>query len=192
MDPIDLVDYSDHSVKISSKTLDRSQKPQRRQLWKVLFAHWLDLCLVAQAALLSNYMMTEGTLAYFPSPLAAKAVTSGLNWKLGLFTTMLIGYYFACFFLNHGQSLGMMVMKKRVHMRAMDTKRAFQWAKVSALISMTGGLVALVLDVHKMFVQHDHLYHELVSEKDALSMDLLAHIETRAHDEVHSEFRKAA
>lgn len=82
-------------------------------------------------------------------------------------------YFFTCFYLNHGQTYGMYKTKCRITMNEHDLKSSFQWAMMSLSLYFSLGLsFFFVKKMEGKIAAHDHLWHELVAQKEMAAPDV--------------------
>ncbi len=194
MTPIDLIPYAEHSKKLPKNALSPLKKGKPLETGKLLMAHFFDF---SMAFMLSSFMafmfnlsmqgllMTRGLRSVFSEATAFKL-------SMALFPLILFSYFFASYFLNHGQSYGMYILKKRMEMKSNSMRDAFSWATHSFLLCFSGGISLLVKkDVWKGFKSHDYLYANLFIHKDYKAMDLVDHVEKET-ESVKEENRSEA
>ena len=176
MTPIDLIPYAEQSKKLPKKVLSPDNKLNSPETWKILSSHFLDF---GAAFMVSSFMalmfnlsikgllMTRGLRSVFSESTAFKL-------SMALFPLVLFSYFFSSYFLNHGQTYGMFILKRRMEMKSNSLRDAFSWATHSFLLCFTGGLSFLMKkDVWVSFRPHDYLYSELLVHKDYKSVDLV-------------------
>ena len=195
MKSIDLVLFADHSAKIPVAYLTPENKP-RLSSFRVLAAHLID----ASAALVLSVMMA----AFFAQSMQLILVTQDLRTAFdsqqvmalsqSLLPLTMFTYFFFCYFLNHGQSYGMYLMKKRIEMNYLNFQDALKWAASSLLMCVSFGITyALRRSSWEKFKSQDYLYQELMEYKDLAAIDLLARVdEFEAVKKTESYWVKAA
>jgi hypothetical protein len=103
-----------------------------------------------------------------------------------------LGYFFTSYFMNNGQTFGMKVMKVRVSMQAHSLRSAFRWAVMSLSLYFTFGLSLKagqhVLREHGEICAHDHLWQELMRQKEMAAPD----VRTLVPEPVEEVFVEAA
>lgn len=195
MTPIDLIPYAEHSRKISRKILSPIQTVKPQEVWKILSAHFFDFTMVFLA---SSFMSTMFNLSV-KNLLVTRDLNSIFNeastFKLAmaLMPLTLFTYFFTSYFLNHGQTPGMLLVKKRMEMKASNVRDAFSWATHSFLLCATGGIsYSLKKSLWQAFKDHDYLYSELLVHKDHVVMDLIVKIESFQEEDIQEDWSKAA
>lgn len=196
MTPIDLVPFAEHSQKLPSKWL--APVPQRESsTWKILFAHSIDFMMTV--------MIVSMITAIIHQAITYMLVTRGLklafnetafySFSTGLVPFVIFNYFFFSYFMNHGQTWGMYLVKKRIHLKSQSFMAALKWASHSTLVCLTCGIwFAVKKNVWESFKEHDYLYSHLMAHKDCTDFDLLNHLEGQGEESVKevSEWKKAA
>lgn len=186
MAPYNLSDYAVKETRIAGKDLYPAAKVSLMKPF--LKAHFLDfmyiylindLAMRALSASLKSHLTTLALKkAWKMSSLSAFSLTS--------FVVMAVTYFFCSFYLNHGQTPGMMLAKCRVRLKEHSFAGSLNWTFKSLLIGMTCGWIAprFKEDV----LAHDHLWHELVAQKEMAAPD----VRTLVADEVKRDYAEAA
>lgn len=180
MNPIKLVDYAEHSLKVPSEFLAPQAKKEDVKLWKVFFGHYLDF----SAAVVATTMMST----FFNLSLKSFLVTKGLqkiwsdevvsSFTIGALPSMVFCYFFFSYFFNHGQTWGMHLLKKRVSMNDKSFKEAAMWACSSMVLCFTGGLSYFIMKGKwQNFKANDYLYDHLMVERTLSPVHLVSAIE---------------
>lgn len=195
MTPIDLIPYVESSRKVPKKLLAPvgKEKVKPIETWQLLVAHFCDFsavfmfsCLMATA-----FDLTVDMLMVTNQLRSAYAKVEVFNLSMAFLPITLFSYFFMCNLLNHGQTWGMHLMKKRISMKAYDIKDSFSWATHSFLLCLTGGISFLHNKVRwKEFKAHDHLYSELFHFKESKVINLVEKLEEV--QEVQEDYRRAA
>ncbi len=170
MAPFNLSDFAVKEIKIPQSEL--TPPKQENYLGKILAAHFFDFW--------SVFWISITTKFFFKAAISALMITPGLQdaWDLVDFTPMTflsmlpIGftYFFGSYFMNHGQTYGMKLMKTRVVMREHSFTEAFQWALRSLAVIGTFGLIAR--SFKDSCAAQDHLWRALVTSKDQTAPDV--------------------
>jgi hypothetical protein len=173
MNPVDLVHFAEHSEKLPAAYL--SPRQAAPQTWKLLLGLGTDFLL---AVSLVSLMATM-----FNHSVSALIVTEGLR-NIFHFSTirtfsgtlvpfLVFNYFFFSYFLNHGQSWGLLLVRKRLRMPSKSFLGALKWASHSTLLCLTGGLTFLL---HRPswegLSDDDYLYRDLLTAADRGSLDL--------------------
>lgn len=180
MNSIDLVEFAKNSRKLPSKWLAPVESKAQFKLWKVLMGHFLDF-----GAVVSVTVMTS---TFFELSLKSLLVTKSMRqvWPESVAMTftgfmlpfMVLSYFFFSYFMNHGQTWGMHMMKHRIAMKSLSFKEAALWACSSMVLCFTGGLSYLIQkDKWKAFSSHDYLYNDLMTERTLSPVTLLKEID---------------
>lgn len=192
MTPVDLLDFTHSKKNIPSNYLSHhSVQATQIQSIKILKAYLLDFMVITNATI----MMT----AIFQLSLNTFMTTSSLNkafnnlpffsFTLNLLPLIFMSYFFFSYFFNHGQTWGMNVVKYRIEMKELNFKSSLVWAMFSSVFMITGGL-SFLFTYSKMknmnwgeFKVHDHLYTELMQERNFSPINLLDQsIETKEEE----------
>jgi len=174
MNPVDLIDYAEHSEKIHSNFLKAGQvKLKVIQRKRVLLAHCLDSVLIFMLSSwagtllnlsLSNLLVTRSLRQAF-----SKIETMPLSLSLIVLTAF--SYYFFSYFFNQGQTISMRLLGIRVRMEEMAYRASMVSGLYSLSVSLSLGL-SLLIESERLqgtglgtFETHDYLYQELLLEK---------------------------
>jgi uncharacterized RDD family membrane protein YckC len=191
-----LLHYSSHSKKISPLQLEMNKTPPEYKSWKTLVALFIDFYIVAMA----TSFMSFAFQATFSSLMASPKMTYSLKMvnmdslSFSLLPLMFVSYYFFSFFMNEGQSYGMKKMKIRFENCGYDVKASLLWAARASSVIMTLGLSMMVLkDLFKSeCVTHDHLYHELMVQREWAAPSLVERTTPEDFNIIEEEFIRAA
>lgn len=176
---IDLVVFAEHSQKLPSQFLE-PEIPKNESSWKILAAHFIDLIVV--------FMFTNIILAIFAKSVEMILVTERLQSAFKfekilhlsepILPMTLFSYFFFSYFMNHGQTYGMFLLKKRVELRSKSFRECLSWALHSSLVCFSCGLTYLLKrSKWNSFKGHDYLYQGLMNTKESPSIDLVAKVE---------------
>lgn len=190
MQPIDLIKFADHSVKIPEGMLHNV--PVRREIktWKIVLAYWLDLSIIFAVNGMVNILVSNFRADLFTSETLQKAGDGGFASTLSTFTLLLWGYFFFSYFLNHGQTAGLLAIKQRIQMKEKSFRAALRWSLISSMTCFTGGFAAYFSNLNRDIVDQDYLYHELLTEKEIPSINLLE--KTVSNEKVPEKYVQAA
>lgn len=193
MAPIDLKEFALKEQKLPKKFLASNGPRKPTSTWKILAPHFLDFMaasfLTSFMAVMFNQsikmlMMTKGLQHAFNEQATISLASS-------LLPMIIFSYFFFSYYLNHGQTWGMHVFKKRMKMKSMSIKDSFYWASHSLFLCLTGGLFYLAKREQWQNLQgHDYLYHDLLLHKENYQIDLLKRIDEQ--ETVEEEFAIAA
>jgi len=182
MTPIDLVQFTHSTKKIPATLLvNAPAKKAEIKSWTILATYFLDFMAISTLSTmvlgfmklsLTTFMITNSLLENFENiPFASLSMDT-----LPLF---FVSYFFFSYFFNQGQTWGMSVMKTRIDMQEMSFRTSLGWALFSSAVIMTGGISYLF--TYKWFQNnhwgefknHDHLYSELMQERDLAPVNLV-------------------
>lgn len=191
MNPINLVDFAEHSQKVPAQMLAPNAHKNEFKIWKVLVGHYLDFAV----AFTTTMMM----VAFFNLSLKTFLVTKGLqkawsdevvlSFTASALPAMVFSYFFFSYFLNHGQTYGMHLLKKRISMQDKSFKEAALWACSSMVLCFTGGLSYFIQkDKWQSFSSHDYLYNHLMVDRPVSPVNLVSAIEEYNKEEVEEEY----
>ncbi len=194
MNPINLVTFAEHSQKLPATLL--APPKARPQTWKILLGHSMDFMM---AVTLVSVMV-----AMFNVSVSTLMVTQGLH-GIFKFSTLesfsgavipfvVFNYFFVSYFLNHGQSWGLLLMRKRLPMPSKSFRSAVRWATHSSLLCFSGGFTFLLFqDVWNEIQDNDYLYQDLLRVEEKEQVDLQKLLNDREINFVESaEFKTAA
>ncbi len=184
MAPFNLSEFAHKELKIPGSQL----APVKRKSYvaRFLIAHVLDFW----ALLLINLMtiaMYQGTFLTYMQTSEMKKLWHTVNftpmtWFACL--TLSFTYFFCSYFLNHGQSPGMKLMKCRLHMREHHAPDALIGALRS--IAILGSMGIVTKRFSSYIVAHDHLWHSLMIQKDIMAPDVRT-LATKTEKEIFAE-----
>ncbi|HXH75782.1 MAG TPA: hypothetical protein VNJ08_12485 [Bacteriovoracaceae bacterium] len=192
MQPIDLIDYADHAVKIPSSFLNHVVIPKKVPIWKVMLSHWIDLYAVFSFTVFVTVMLAASNTVYLSSEKLQKIVSTGPGTYVFIFGLLMVSYFFLSYFLNHGQSLGLYSIKKRIPMEEKNIKSAFHWSLVSSLTCLTGGIASIYLELETKLASHDYLYVELLQHKEFSIAILVKESQSKELQEFEEAYKQAA
>lgn len=197
MNPIDLIPFAEHSQRLPGKYLAPISKKEKVSSWKIFASHFIDFGL--------TFVATSAMTMLFSHSVKSVLVTRSLRIAFSekdvaalagpLIPLMLFSYFFFSYFMNHGQTVGMMLFKRRVDMQSQSFYEAAKWAAYSLFLVMTCGLSYLVGKAKWQNIKaHDYLYHDLVSYKEFQPVNLLSKIEEfeAVEEVVEEDWAKAA
>lgn len=180
MNPIDLIPFAEHSQKLPGKYLAPIARNEKASTWKILASHSVDFGL--------TFIATSVMTLFFSQSVKTVLVTRSLRMAFSekdvsslagpLIPLMVFSYFFFSYFMNHGQTLGMMLFKRRVDMQSKSFFEAAKWAAYSFFLVMTCGLSYIVGKSKWQNIKgHDYLYEDLVKYRDVAPINLLSKIE---------------
>lgn len=201
MTPIDLLDFTHSKKKIPSSFLsykgpEKVLVSNRRAMAALLLDFGVILTTTAMlSAIFKLYFgsyMISGHLEMVMSRM------SFYNLSVSSLPLMFMSYFFFSYFFNHGQSWGMHVMKTRIAMPEQNFRTSFLWAIFSSSTVMTFGLAFFwARDFYEnkgwgTFEGHDHLYINLVQEKEFSPVNLVELSQDKVEAKEEEYFVEAA
>ena len=195
MTPIDLIEFAQHSRKLPKTLLAPLQYKESLEVWKILSAHFFDFSLVFMTSTLMASIFNLSVKSFLVTRGLRVLFSEGMTFKLAMafLPVVLFTYFFCCYFLNHGQTLGMLILKRRMKMKSNSIQDAFSWATHSFLLCTTGGIsLRLKKSVWTHFMAHDHLYSEMLVHKEVAVIDLVADAEKNEEVHHYEEYSRAA
>lgn len=180
MTEFNLIAFADHSAKIPNQALAPETRTGIFDSWKFFASHLMDFWTVSSIATLSALMFNQSMITMLMTNKIYTAFKAehiiGLSFLL--MPVMLFTYFFFSYFMNHGQSIAMTLLKKRVVMESQNFTQAAQSALQSTLFCLSFGLSYRWQTVFRsQFQGHDYLYHQLMTEKSQDAIDLLKMID---------------
>jgi hypothetical protein len=190
MIPFDLKDFAEHSQKLPKQLLSHIRPQKKPETLKLLLAHWIDFSLAMTATTIISEFYSQGIQTMMKTrPLESwfmGPVREDLFFSLVPF--VIFNYFFFFYFMNHGQSWGMVLTKNRIKINERSFLAALQWASHSTLLCLSCGLWYVLKKPQWAQVKtHDYLYDELVAYKDSKEINLLKRIEEA---KLKQEFRE--
>lgn len=184
MNSIDLVTFAEHSRKIPDEVLAPISK-KSSQTFRILASHlfdfWIGVCLTAAFGAIASQAF--GSLMVTASLREAYSAEALGTFAFFFLPFILLSYFFFSYFMNHGQSWGMHLLKRRIMMADKSFGQAFLWAAHSVLVCLTGGLYyGFRRKIWSAYQSSDYLYSELLAHKEDHRISLIARIEAR-HEE---------
>jgi len=198
MNPINLVPFADHSQKLPSKFLAPVEPIKTNSTWKILSAHFIDFTIAFSTSTFMSVIFGQSikSLLITSGLKAAFSKQSLMPLEVSLLPLVLMSYFFMCYFMNHGQTIGMNLLKCRVSMKSQSFKQAFHWATHSTLLSLSLGVSYLLTKKNwETLKAHDYLYDQMMVVKEISPMNLLSkieEIETTPHHEMEEDWSQAA
>lgn len=170
MAPFNLSDFAVKETKIPSAAL----RPQETKGNVGLFlrAHFLDFWMIY----FLNGLATKALHLSMKTHLTTKALSHA--WTVSDLSTISFAtwgavaatYFFCSYYLNHGQTPGLMISKCRVRVREHSLTDALQWSFKSISVFVSLGLITS--RYKDDILAHDHLWHELVAQKEIAAPDV--------------------
>lgn len=198
MSPIDLVLFAEHSEKLPAKVLSPASHKKENHTFKILTSHLMDYFMILGCIGLTSAFLYSGMRFFLVTALLQDALPQSAygTFSASLVPFAIFNYFFFSYFMNHGQSWGLFMMKKRVDVQDKSFLAAFKWAAHSTFLCMSCGLYYLLSShIWKNHLKdHDHLYADLVAYKDIDSFSLVEQIERWSEEEVSHvpEWQEAA
>ncbi len=201
MTPIDLIDYT-HSKKIPSALLSQnSVEAIDIKSSKIIAAYFIDFMTITTISVMASAFL----ILSFNSWMVTSSLENAFeaiefsSIIINFLPLMFMSYFFFSFFFNHGQTWGMNKMNHRIEMKEMSFRSSLVWAMFSTTLMMTGGL-SFLFTYNWMkdknfgaFKKHDHLYFELMQERNVVTVNPVTISKTQDQAEpVEKTYLKAA
>jgi hypothetical protein len=170
---IDLRDYANYSAKIPSSLLNRAPVRRDQDLWKIILAQWIDLLTVSLVTSFVLIAFSEWSETYLTSEKLFKASHKGPLYKSSLFASLMWMYFSSSLFFNHGQTLGLFAVKKRLSIKDKSFRASLRWGFISLLSALSGGVFSKWLRLSEVVVSHDYLYGHLMKESRPIEFKLV-------------------
>ena len=187
MAPFNLSEFAVKEIKIPSPQLRPAQT--KSFLGRYLASHLLDFWALVWMNATATYIF-KMTFQSFMSTNKLNNAWDMVNFSRAAgftFIAFSLIYFFTCYSMNHGQTWGMKVMKCRVRMKEHSFSDAVAWTLKSAVTYATLGFATNKF-AHSI-VAHDHLWHELIIQKEMRAPDVRT-LATKVNEE--EEFVEAA
>jgi len=176
---IDLTLFAEHSQKLPSTYLETKTKKVTSS-WSILASHTIDFAAAYFITTMLTALLTQSMLMIMTVNGVEKAFswTKAMGFSSKIFPLVLFSYFFFSYFFNHGQTVGMRYLKKRVHLTSQSFRESFHWAIRSFLLCLTGG-VSFLFSSNKweQLEAHDYLYENLLAYKEYSPINLLTEVE---------------
>jgi hypothetical protein len=203
MVPIDIFDYVLSQKKIPDSLLTPHQQKNGLPATKLIFFSYL---IDFTTALTTTFMfsgilkLSLGNFIISEKLFESMMNTESYSSIFFALPVVLTSYFFFCFFLNHGQSWGLKVIRARISMPAHDFRLSIRWALYSTFSILTLGTGVFMLQRYIKnkgpdgYVNHDELYLKLILPKDYSPLSLVEISEKNSshRDESFEEHRNAA
>lgn len=170
MSPFNLSDLAVKEIKIAPSEL--SPPMPKSFVGKLLIAHFLDFWAIFWATTAATSMLK---LSMQPH-LTTKGLSGAWNlvslspFTIFAWTAIAVTYFFTSYYLNHGQTVGMKLMKCRIKMKHHDLKDSLQSAVKS--IGVYGSLGITAKAFSENVGSHDYLWQALVEQKELSAPDI--------------------
>lgn len=194
MKTIDLVFYADRSKKIPSKILS-PEIIERPSSWRILFAHAIDFYFVLLIGSLTSVMYSQSIKMFLVTRSLRLAYSEQalLSFSTSFLPLLTLSYFSFCYFMNHGQTLGMTYVKSRIQMQDKNFYESLKWAMTSVFLCFSLGLsYFMTRDLWARFKWRDYLYQDLVAYKEEMGIDLLARTNLNSEEIAEKEHTKIA
>jgi hypothetical protein len=195
MEPIDLLEYAEHSQKVPQSLLCHSRKVL--PTWKVFAAHLVDFWIVATIAALITYSISSVYDFFFITKALKRAAAADMEFEFFVVSLpfIMFNYFFFSYFLNHGQTCSMFILKSRIKLDSKGFIGALKWASRSSILCLSCGLSFMIGGRRwKEMKEHDYLYRELEANIDLKTIHLINRINVQNSQETSeiSDWKKAA
>lgn len=196
MTPVDLIPFAENSTKLSGEILSPVLTKKKGQIFELLASHFMDWTMALAVLLIIGAMFNQFMDLILVTKTLKKAFDHNqtIVFSLSLTPIALITYFFISYFMNHGQSWGMLLFKKRIVMPRNSFKEAFKSAYHSTILCMSCGISYFwQKEIWQRFVIHDYLYTELFKTEEPLAINLLEKTDEFSADlDKTSDFKTAA
>lgn len=193
MTPIDLIPFAEHSQKLPESFL--VPEAQKKDKWSVFAAHMIDFGIAWSLMTMITLTVTHAFDFMMVTKSLKMAYSTDFLFNFSnLFLPLFVfSYFFFAYFLNHGQTPGLHLMKRRVELQHNSFRDAARWAAWSMLLCFSWGLSYFVKrDLIENFKGHDWLYKKLIEHKESYSIDLFDRIKEPEVAEVQEDWAQAA
>ncbi len=189
MAPYNLSDFAVKEIKIPSSQLHPALL--KSYVGKFLMAHFLDFWLLVWINATATYLFKTTFQTFLGTgKLSSTWDTVNFSPAAGFtFTAFAMTYFFTCYFMNHGQTWGMKMMRCRVRIKEHNFHEALLWTLKTLATYASLGFATKGFE--PSIVAHDHLWLELVTLKEVGIPDVRT-IVTRTEDGGDEKFVKAA
>jgi hypothetical protein len=195
MKPIDLVLFAENSRKLPGHFLAPESENKSVPTWKVLAAHLVDfftVCILT-SSISSLFNLSIKNILVTRSLRIAFSHVNVMSFVGPLLPLMLFSYFFFSYFMNHGQTYGMLLLKRRIEMKSKSFKESFKWATHSLLLCISWGITFLFeKSKWQKLKGHDYLYQELLTHKETHEIYLLSRVDKLAKVIESEDWSKAA
>lgn len=176
MAPYNLSDLAVKEIKLHISHLSPAQ--EKSFTGKYLQALFVDFLTVFYASTTMTGIFMASTYGLMKSSILKHSWHSVNFLSFQLFAATLVGltYFFISFYMNNGQTYGMKLLKCRISMNSYCARSSFRWALMSLSMYFTLGLsyrkgTEMLKDFGKI-TAHDHLWQELMRQKDIAAPDV--------------------
>jgi uncharacterized RDD family membrane protein YckC len=201
MRQIDLKDFAIAGKKLPQDFLVHQGHPQHAAKgWKIFAAFALDTYLIFAITTTLFILLSASASSY----MITKSLTNGLSSAItdyaffGVFLLTMFGYYFCSFYLNAGQTYGMLRLKHRVDLEPMSLRGSLGWTAAMSFITFSwgallfSGLRWLEKEGWGKVASHDHLYLEMMSDKVLTPIHLVNELSARDEAPYVEEIKEVA
>jgi len=198
---IDLRDFAAAKKKLPPSFLHhhgRHETPTKG--WKIFAAFALDSYLIFAMTSTLFLLLSASTNSYMITSSLSKNLLSSLTDYafFSIFFLTMFGYYFSSFYFNAGQTYGMFRFKHRIATEHMSLRSSLHWTAAMAFISFSWGMLLhsglkwMEKEGWGKVANHDHLYLDLIADKEIIPMDLVA-VSSRNEEPTYvEEFKEVA
>ncbi len=184
MTPIKLLLFAEHSKKVPNDYLHPIQQKSSVENWKIFFSHLVDF----NISMIFTLIFVKTTSIQFESFLFESHSNTLGSISFFVFPFMLLNYFFFSYFLNHGQTYGMHLTKKRIDLKMNSFTESFHWAAQSMILCFSFGLSYFwQKSIWNKCRSHDYLYSDLVAYKESSPINLLEKIHEFENEQILEE-----
>lgn len=192
MAPFNLSDLAVKEIKISPKHL--APAAEKNYTGNFLLAHFIDFWALFWTTTISVAIFKNALTPFIATKklMMAWNLTDLTAGTLFTWTAFAFSYFFFSYFFNAGQTWGMKFTKTRISIHQHDARSSLRWAVFSLSVIFSMGLTykkgLSLLASWGTVKAHDHLWHELVAQKEMAAPDVM----TLVKEESAEEFAEAA
>lgn len=178
---IDLRPYADHAQKIPDRFLiDPALKRVSYSNFKIILSHTIDFGIILgiNFLLATFYNQSVQELLITNNLFITYSPQLTFNFSISFIPLVSLTYFFTSYFMNHGQTFGMMIIKQRIKIAPNNFVKSIQWAVFSILVYLSGGLILLKKKIFLAAMKDsDYLYQDLMAYKDLPGINLVSELE---------------
>jgi hypothetical protein len=176
MAPYNLSDFAVKELKLPKSSL--SPVKQKNMNGRFLTGLFIDFWAIVWASALFVSIFKSGVQMHLTTPSLHKLWDVSHLSALGIssWLTFSFMYFFTSFYFNQGQTAGMKFARCRISMKAHDAASALKWSFFSVSLYFTMGLLfrkgSELLKASGEISAHDHLWQELMKQKEMSAPDV--------------------
>jgi hypothetical protein len=190
MNQIDLIFLAENSKRLPKSFLSVLIKKKNNLTWKLLTSHFVDFFIITLVASTLSLVLFNSIKTVIIVEMIQNIINKNNFWIfLSLMLPPLIFVYFFCsYFLNHGQSYGMFLMKKRLAITSKSFIESLVWSSHSTFLCLSFGISYFFKSTKwTQFKEHDYLYHDLLAQIEICPISLIAKITEFEEQSIHEK-----